>query len=67
MELFNDQERSDALIELGTVENMTLSIGVKKLLMVIEMARQDVDKVNKFVNTISALCKAANERDDDRF
>jgi vesicle-fusing ATPase len=67
MELFNDQERSDALIELGTVENMTLSIGVKKLLMVIEMARQDVDKVNKFVNTIVGLCKAANERDDDRF
>ncbi|CAO3592385.1 unnamed protein product [Absidia cylindrospora] len=57
MELFDEQERSDALIELGTVENMTLSIGIKKLLMVIEMARQDSDKVNKFVNTISGLCK----------
>ncbi|KAI8085172.1 P-loop containing nucleoside triphosphate hydrolase protein [Halteromyces radiatus] len=57
MELFNEQERSDALIELGTVENMTLSIGIKKLLMVIEMARQDTDKVSKFVNTISDLCR----------
>jgi hypothetical protein len=29
-----------------------LSIGVKKLLMIVEMARQDVDKVEKFVNTL---------------
>lgn len=30
-----------------------LTIGIKKLLMVIEMARQDVEnKVDKFVNTL---------------
>jgi hypothetical protein len=28
------------------------SIGIKKLLMIIEMARQDVDKAEKFVNAL---------------
>ncbi|CAO3593346.1 unnamed protein product [Absidia cylindrospora] len=64
MELFTDQEQSEALLALETVENMTLSIGIKKLLMVIEMARQDADKVNKFVNTIATLCKTRSVSDD---
>ena len=32
-----------------------LAIGIKKLLMVIEMARQDADKIEKFVNTLLSL------------
>lgn len=32
-----------------------LAIGIKKLLMIIEMARQDADKVEKFVNTLTSL------------
>jgi vesicle-fusing ATPase len=33
-----------------------LTLGVKKLLMISEMARQDVDKVEKFVGTIQDEC-----------
>lgn len=29
-----------------------LSVGIKKLLMISEMARQDVDKVDKFFTTL---------------
>ena len=32
-----------------------LAIGIKKLIMVIEMARQDTDKIEKFVNTLISL------------
>lgn len=32
-----------------------LTIGIKKLLMIIEMARQDADKIEKFVNTLISL------------
>ncbi|KAI9277564.1 P-loop containing nucleoside triphosphate hydrolase protein [Sporodiniella umbellata] len=56
LNLFEDDERERALscLEQANMEHK-LSIGVKKLLMVIEMARQDEDKVGKFVNTILAL------------
>lgn len=40
----------NALMTSG-VEN-SLSIGIKKLIMIAEMARQDVDKVDKFVNAV---------------
>ncbi|CAG8486068.1 1360_t:CDS:10 [Acaulospora morrowiae] len=50
LSLFNEDERSRVLDKLaGQVE---LKIGIKKLLMIIEMCRQDVDKVEKFTNTI---------------
>ncbi|KAG1446864.1 hypothetical protein G6F56_009440 [Rhizopus delemar] len=56
LKLFDDNERERALsyLEQANMDHK-LSIGVKKLLMVIEMARQDEDKVGKFVNTILAL------------
>src|SRR3954451_4471443 len=47
LNLFNDDERNQAISNLKEVK---LNIGIKKLLMVIEMCRQDVDdKVKKFV------------------
>ncbi|KAK4514101.1 FAM50A protein [Mucor velutinosus] len=56
LELFNDAERERALSVLKQANmDQKLTIGVKKLLMIIEMARQDEDKVEKFVNTILAL------------
>ncbi|CAG8598288.1 35733_t:CDS:10 [Gigaspora margarita] len=52
--LFNDEERNRALnaLKQGGVE---LRIGIKKLLTIIEMSRQDVDKVEKFVGTILSM------------
>ncbi|KAL9547866.1 hypothetical protein MBANPS3_005962 [Mucor bainieri] len=56
LELFTDAERERALSILQQANmDQKLTIGVKKLLMIIEMARQDEDKVDKFVNTILAL------------
>jgi vesicle-fusing ATPase len=56
LELFNDAERQRALSILKQANmDQKLTIGVKKLLMIIEMARQDEDNVEKFVNTILAL------------
>jgi len=34
------------------LESNYVSIGVKKLLMIAEMARQDDDKVSKFISTL---------------
>lgn len=52
LKLFNDDERNQAISELEGVE---LNIGIKKLLMIIEMCRQDVEnRVKKFVDTIKA-------------
>lgn len=56
LELFNDEEMDRALTMLRKANmDHKLTIGVKKLLMIIEMARQDEDKVDKFVNTMLAL------------
>ncbi|KAI8991630.1 P-loop containing nucleoside triphosphate hydrolase protein [Mycotypha africana] len=56
LELFADVERERALSYLRQANmDQKLTIGIKKLLMIIEMARQDEDKVDKFVNTILAL------------
>jgi vesicle-fusing ATPase len=56
LELFEDSERERAISILQQANmDQKLSIGIKKLLMIIEMARQDEDKVDKFVNTILAL------------
>ena len=53
LELFNDNERNQVIDNLKEVE---LNIGIKKLLMIIEMSRQDVDnKMEKFVDTIKAV------------
>lgn len=51
--VFSKSELDHAVKSLqsaGITDN--LDIGVKKLMMVCEMARQDVDKVEKFVTTI---------------
>lgn len=56
LELFEDSERERAISILQQANmDQKLTIGIKKLLMIIEMARQDDDKVDKFVNTILAL------------
>ncbi|GBB92896.1 hypothetical protein RclHR1_20770002 [Rhizophagus clarus] len=53
LKLFDDYEREQAISGLEGVE---LNIGIKKLLMIIEMCRQDVEnRVEKFVDTIKAL------------
>ncbi|ORX86714.1 AAA-domain-containing protein [Basidiobolus meristosporus CBS 931.73] len=54
--LFNEQEHGAALNALQReFQNQSVSIGIKKLLNVIEMARQDVDKVDKLVTTMAGL------------
>jgi len=57
LDLFDNNERNEALNRLQQegIDQKTLSIGVKKLLMITEMCRQDVDKVDKFVNTLMGL------------
>ncbi|KAG2235194.1 P-loop containing nucleoside triphosphate hydrolase protein [Thamnidium elegans] len=56
LELFTEEEKARALSILSEANmDNKLAIGVKKLLMIIEMARQDEDKVDKFVNTMLAL------------
>src|SRR5436190_18681777 len=59
LELFNDDERNQAKGKLEILQkkgNFNLNIGIKRLLMVIEMSRQDSDnKVDKFVTTIEDL------------
>nr|CAG8448754.1 3914_t:CDS:10 [Entrophospora candida] len=50
--LFNNDEREQALEILRQNHLIKINIGIKKLLMIIEMSRQDVDKVDKFVSTI---------------
>ncbi|RHZ57043.1 hypothetical protein Glove_395g6 [Diversispora epigaea] len=52
--LFNDEERIRVL-EILQEDEIKLKIGIKKLLMIIEMSRQDVDKVDKFVSTIMGI------------
>ncbi|KAI9315985.1 P-loop containing nucleoside triphosphate hydrolase protein [Dichotomocladium elegans] len=54
--LFTDAERQRtmALLQQAGMDEK-LAIGIKKLLMVIEMARQDTDKIEKFVNTLLSL------------
>ncbi|KAI8636816.1 P-loop containing nucleoside triphosphate hydrolase protein [Parasitella parasitica] len=56
LELFSDAERERAFSILKQANmDQKLTIGVKKLLMIIEMARQDQDKIEKFVNAMLAL------------
>jgi len=57
LDLFDNNERNEALNRLQQegIDQKTLSIWVKKLLMITEMCRQDVDKVDKFVNTLMGL------------
>ncbi|KAJ8662918.1 hypothetical protein O0I10_001094 [Lichtheimia ornata] len=54
--LFSDRERQRAMSVLHDAGvDGKISIGIKKLLMITEMARQDTDKVEKFCNTILSL------------
>jgi len=53
IELFSDSERAYAMKSISKeIQSNYVSIGVKKLLMIAEMARQDDDKVSKFVSTL---------------
>ncbi|CAG8623141.1 6200_t:CDS:10 [Ambispora gerdemannii] len=56
LSLFNDQDRQRALDFLRQSGiDKKLTIGIKKLLMIIEMSRQDVDRVDKFTTTLLGL------------
>ncbi|KAJ1560132.1 transport between ER and Golgi ATPase protein, partial [Nowakowskiella sp. JEL0078] len=51
--VFSDPERNSALSSLRAAGvDGRISIGIKKLTMLIEMANQDSDKVEKFVNVL---------------
>ncbi|KAI8065418.1 P-loop containing nucleoside triphosphate hydrolase protein [Gongronella butleri] len=63
LEVFTEDERRAALGRLVVAQGH-LSIGIKKLLMAIEMARQAQDKVAEFVRTILALCGYEEDLDD---
>lgn len=56
VDLFTEAEHHQAMSYLrqSSIEDR-IAIGIKKLLMIIEMARQDEDKVGKFVSAILAL------------
>jgi vesicle-fusing ATPase len=50
---FTDSEKEHIMTTLrGSALESKLSIGIKKLLYIIEMASQDVDKVDKFMSTV---------------
>ncbi|KAJ3089641.1 transport between ER and Golgi ATPase protein, partial [Physocladia obscura] len=53
IKLFNDVDRFTAMTYLKDAwKDQQPTIGIKKLLMISEMARQDIDKVDKFVATV---------------
>jgi len=53
IELFSDSERACVMKNISQeIQSNYVSIGVKKLLMIAEMARQDDDKASKFVSTL---------------
>ncbi|KAF9893066.1 transport between ER and Golgi ATPase protein [Aspergillus nanangensis] len=53
-EAFDDREITQALESIGDIsENATIGVGVKKVLLGIETARQDADKVGRFVRVIN--------------
>ena len=55
-QLFSLEEKKEALERLSISGiDQRISIGIKKLMMIIEMCRQDFDKVDKFVNTLMGL------------
>lgn len=56
VDLFTEAEHNQAMSYLrqSSIEDR-IAIGIKKLLMIIEMARQDEDRVGKFVSAILAL------------
>ncbi|KAI9357328.1 P-loop containing nucleoside triphosphate hydrolase protein [Zopfochytrium polystomum] len=54
IQLFSESERRRAMqiFQSSGALDKKMSIGVKKLLMIAEMARQDIDKVEKFTTTL---------------
>jgi len=53
IDLFSDSERAYVMENIRhEIKSNYVSIGIKKLLMIAEMARQDDDKVSKFVSTL---------------
>lgn len=57
--MFGEQEHKRAFDILRQANlDGRLSLGVKKLLMISEMARQDVDKLEKFTSTVIDECSA---------
>ncbi|KAI3654864.1 hypothetical protein MP228_000244 [Amoeboaphelidium protococcarum] len=57
LQLFSDAEYQQAVQRLQSYNlDGQIYIGIKKLLMIIEMARQDVDKVEKFISALQEEC-----------
>jgi len=56
-QLFSPEEEKKEALERLSISGIDqrISIGIKKLMMIIEMCRQDFDKVDKFVNTLMGL------------
>ncbi|RKP08948.1 P-loop containing nucleoside triphosphate hydrolase protein, partial [Thamnocephalis sphaerospora] len=56
LELFNDRELYQAIqsLQQAGLEEKT-QVGIKKLLTIVETARQDVDRVDKFINKMCGL------------
>ena len=53
MKAFTESELVHIMSTLrGSALESKLSIGIKKLLYILEMASQDVDKVDKFISTL---------------
>ena len=54
LKLFSDGEKQKVIESLSpfVIDGSNLSIGIKKLIMLCEMARQDTDKVEKFVSVL---------------
>ncbi|KAJ3174960.1 transport between ER and Golgi ATPase protein [Irineochytrium annulatum] len=60
LQLFSESERRhafDVLYKAGADDKV--AVGVKKLITIVEMARQDVDKVDKFVSLLMDECHLA--------
>lgn len=55
LEIFTPSELTEVFSQLQQNNIQRLNIGVKKLIMLAEMAAQDVDKTDKFVSSILSL------------
>ncbi|KAJ5601679.1 hypothetical protein N7510_011213, partial [Penicillium lagena] len=51
--VFDSQEIKTALDNIGGLDDSKFSVGIKKILLGIETAKQDVDKVGRFVRVVN--------------
>ena len=61
--MFTETERHKVFETLGQLDlEGRINIGIKKLIMMCEMARQDIDKVEKFISVIRDECRKISLR-----